>query len=277
MAMKVKEILQLSDVQINKMSRRELAQVTSILSSAANKRISRIEKAGVTSPAVANVKRHDGKFSVKGKNTNQLRSEFARARNFMQNATSSVRGAKQSAKQIEKNLGLGETVKKVSKALPSYLKKEHKRLVQKRERLNRTLEKRRAQGKKPTKNMIKREQALKQAEKSLAEKVMKGTKTQRKAFMEYLYGADRDKFLSKFWETYNKWLETPEGRRWEVQYITTGDKSMAYDMQRKIMGEFISGESESDIFSTATELSEEEYITRLEGEEDEVEDWGLFL
>jgi hypothetical protein len=277
MSMKVKEILQLSDVQINKMSRRELAQVTSILSSAANKRIARIEKAGVTSPAVANVKRHDGKFSVKGKNTNQLRSEFARARNFMQNATSSVRGAKQSAKQIEKNLGLGETVKKVSKAMPSYLKKEHKRLVQKRERLNKTLEKRRAQGKKPTKNMIKREQALKQAEKSLAEKVMKGTKTQRKAFMEYLYSADRDKFLSKFWETYNKWLETPEGKRWESQYLATGDKSMAYDMQKKIMGEFISGESESDIFQEATELSEEEYITRLEGEEDEIEDWGLFL
>jgi hypothetical protein len=275
--MKVKEILQLSDVQINKMSRRELSQVTSILSSAANKRIARIEKAGVTSPAVANVKRHDGKFSVKGKNTNQLRSEFARARNFMQNATSSVRGAKQSAKQIEKNLGLGETVKKVSKAMPSYLKKEHKRLVQKRERLNKTLEKRRAQGKKPTKNMIKREQALKQAEKNLAEKVMQGTKTQRKAFMEYLYGADRDKFLSKFWETYNKWLETPEGKRWESQYLATGDKSMAYDMQKKIMSEFISGESESDIFQEATELSEEEYITRLEGEEDEIEDWGLFL
>jgi translation initiation factor 2 beta subunit (eIF-2beta)/eIF-5 len=259
------------------MSRRELAQVTSILSSAANKRIARIEKAGVTSPAVANLKRHDGKFSVKGKNTNQLRSEFARARNFMQNATSSVSGAKASAKQIEKNLGLGETVKKVSKAMPSYLKKEHKRLVQKRERLNKTLEKRRAQGKKPTKNMIKREQALKRAEKSLAEKVMKGTKTQRKAFMEYLYSADRDKFLSKFWETYNKWLETPEGKRWESQYLASGDKSMAYDMQKKIMGEFISGESESDIFQEATELSEEEYITRLEGEEDEIEDWGLFL
>jgi hypothetical protein len=95
--------------------------------------------------------------------------------------------------------------------------------------------------------------------------------------MEYLYGADRDKFLSKFWETYNKWLETPEGKRWESQYLATGDKSMAYDMQKKIMSEFISGESESDIFQEATELSEEEYITRLEGEEDEVEDWGLFL
>ena len=275
MSMKVKEVLRLSDVQINKMSRRELAQVTSILASAANKRIARIEKANVTSPAVANVKSHEGKFSVKGKNTNQLRSEFARARNFMQNATSSVRGAKQSARQIEKNLGLGESVKKVSKALPSYLKKEHKRLVQKRERLNKTLEKRRAQGKKPTKNMIKREKALQQAERNLANKVMQGSKTQRKAFMEYLYSADRDKFLSKFWETYNKWLETPEGKRWESQYLATGDKSMAYDMQKKIMGAFISGESESDIFDTADEISEQEYITRLEGEEDE--DWGLFL
>lgn len=276
MAMKVKEILNLSDIQINKMSRRELAQVTSILSSAANKRIARIEKAGVTSPAVANVKSHDGKFSVKGKNTNQLRSEFARARNFMTNVTSTVKGAKSSARQIEKNLGLEKkSTKKGGKTIPSHLKKEHKKLVKKRERLEKTLAKRKEQGKKPTANMIKREQALKQAEKSLADKVMQGTKTERKAFMEYLYGADRDKFLSKFWETYNKWLETPEGKRWESQYLATGDKSMAYDMQKKIMGEFISGESESDIFNTANEISEEEYIAKLEG--DVNEDWGLFI
>ena len=275
MPMKVKDILRLSDVQINKMSRRELAQVTSILASAANKRIARIEKAGVTSPAAANVKAHEGRFSVKGKNTNQLRGEFARARNFMNNVTSTVKGAKSSARQIEKNLGLGKTNKKTGKAVPSSLKKEHKRISQKRERLEKTLAKRREQGKKPTANMIKREQALKQAEKSLADKVMQGTKTERKAFMEYLYSADRDKFLSKFWETYNKWLETPEGKRWESQYLATGDKSMAYDMQKKIMGEFISGESESDIFNTADEISEVEYISRLEGDEDE--DWGLFL
>lgn len=275
MSMKVKDVLRLSDIQINKMSRRELAQVTSILASAANKRIARIEKAGVTSPAVANVKSHEGRFSVKGKNTNQLRGEFARARNFMSNVTSTVKGAKSSARQIEKNLGLGKTKKKTVKAVPSSLKKEHKKLVQKRERLNKTLEKRREQGKKPTANMLKREEALKQAEKSLADKVMQGTKTERKAFMEYLYGDDRDKFLSKFWETYNKWLETPEGKRWESQYLATGDKSMAYDMQKKIMGEFISGESESDIFNKADELSEADYISRLEGNEDE--DWGLFI
>ena len=275
MSMKVKEILNLSDVQINKMSRKELAQVTSILASAANKRINRIEKAGVTSPAVANVKAHEGRFSVKGKNTNQLRGEFARARNFMTNVTSTVKGAKSSARQIEKNLGLGKSNKKSGKAVPSSLKKEHKRIAQKRERLEKTLAKRREQGKKPTANMIKREQALKQAEKSLADKVMQGTKTERKAFMEYLYSADRDKFLSKFWETYNKWLETPEGKRWESQYLATGDKSMAYDMQKKIMGEFISGESESDIFNTADEISEVEYISRLEGDEDEY--WGLFI
>ena len=276
MSMKVKDILQLSDVQINRMSRRELSQVTSILSSAANKRIARIEKANVTSPAVQNVMRHEGKFSVKGKNTNQLRSEFARARNFMQNTTSTLRGAKASARQIEKNLGLDrKKTKKGGKSVPSNLKKEHKRISQKRERLEKTLAKRREQGKKPTKNMIKREKALAKAERDLAKKVMEGSKTQRKAFMEYLYTADKDKFLSKFWETYNKWLETPEGKRWESQYLASGDKSMAYDMQKKIMGAFISGESESDIFDTADEISEADYISRLKGDEDE--DWGLFI
>ena len=275
MSMKVKEILQLSDTAINKMSRRELAQVTSILASAGNKRIARIEKAGVTSPAVQSVKSHEGRFSVKGKNTNQLRSEFARARNFMTSSTSTLKGAKASAKRIEKNLGLDKTAKKVSKALPSYLKNEHKRITQKRERLEKTLAKRKSQGKKPTKNILKREKALAKAERDLAKKVMEGTKTQRKAFMEYLYTADKDKFLSKFWETYNKWLETPEGKRWESQYLATGDKSMAYDMQKKIMESFISGESESDIFDKADEISESDYIARLEGDEDE--DWGLFI
>ena len=275
MSMKVKDVLKLTDVQINRMSRKELAQVTSILASASNKRIARIEKSGVTSPAVASVKEHGGKFSVKRKNTNQLRGEFARARNFMQNATSSVRGAKASARHIEKNLGLDKTAKKVSKVLPSYLKNEHKRIVQKRERLEKTLSKRKAQGKKPTKNMLKREKALAKAERDLAKKVMEGSKTQRKAFMEYLYTADKDKFLSKFWETYNKWLETPEGKRWESQYLASGDKSMAYDMQKKIMSSFISGESESDIFDKADEISEADYLSRIEGDEDEY--WGLFI
>lgn len=274
MSMKVKDILQLSDTAINKMSRKELAQVTSILASAGNKRIARIEKAGVTSPAVQSVKSHEGKFSVKGKNTNQLRSEFARARNFMQNTTSTVKGARASARKMEKTLGLDKVSKKDGKALPTSIKNEHKRIVQKRERLEKTLAKRKAQGKKPTKNMLKRQEELKMAEKALSEKVMQGSKAMRKAFMKHMYTTDRDKFLSKYWETYHKWLETPDGQRWQAQYLATGDKSMAYEMQEKIMQSFISGETESDIFSNATEISEAQYIAKLEGDEDEE---GLFI
>lgn len=72
----------------------DLREAVGRLVSAANKRLRAFERKGLSSPAVEQVKDSGGKFSTRGKNLNQLRAEFARARSFFQSATSSIRGAK---------------------------------------------------------------------------------------------------------------------------------------------------------------------------------------
>ena len=88
--MNIKDILEYNWDDIRKMKRSELARITSTLSSAANKRIKRFEKADETSPAYAQAMK-TGKFSVAGKNVNQLRAEFTRAKQFLESRTSTVR------------------------------------------------------------------------------------------------------------------------------------------------------------------------------------------
>lgn len=66
------------------------------LADAANKRVRRMEKSGLTSPAEARRKREgSGMFSTKGKNYNQLQAEFKRAKEYLEAKTSTIKGAKQ--------------------------------------------------------------------------------------------------------------------------------------------------------------------------------------
>ena len=88
--MNIKEILDYDWSDIRKLSRSELAKVTSTLSSAANKRLKRFEQADETSPAYSQAMK-TGKFSVAGKNVNQLRAEFNRAKQFLESRTSTIR------------------------------------------------------------------------------------------------------------------------------------------------------------------------------------------
>lgn len=90
--MGIKDILGYDWETVSHMKRSELAKVTSQLASAANKRLKRFKEAGVTSPAVSEERMFLDRFSVKGKNLNQLRSEFVRAREFLQSETSTLRG-----------------------------------------------------------------------------------------------------------------------------------------------------------------------------------------
>lgn len=89
--MSVEDILRLSQEDVSRMSRSDLAKVTSRLASAANKRIVRAKG---TQYEETILKRAGGKpFSVKGKNQGQLQGEFARARNFFNKKTSSIKNA----------------------------------------------------------------------------------------------------------------------------------------------------------------------------------------
>ena len=119
--MNVQDILNLGDDQLNSMNEKELKQVTTILVSAANKRLKRmrsnvkyttvsdgkggkkgkwVEKAGsgVATDAfnyATRGKMNYQKFSVAGKDRNQTYKEFARIRQFMSMKTSTVKGAKE--------------------------------------------------------------------------------------------------------------------------------------------------------------------------------------
>ena len=77
--------------------------------SMANKRLRRLEKNNLTDqPAYRTWKNYNGgeKFSVKGKNFNELQAENARLNNFLNSATSTVRGANANLKKVAERLDL---------------------------------------------------------------------------------------------------------------------------------------------------------------------------
>ena len=106
--MTVRELLDIDISDVNKFNEKTLRAAVQTLSSAANKRVRRINAAGVISPAVRAVEQQ-GNFTPKGKTRNQLLSEFVRAVNFLQSETSTVKGARKFTDNIRKNLGLNKT------------------------------------------------------------------------------------------------------------------------------------------------------------------------
>lgn len=109
----VKQILNMSSKQISNLSDTELRKMVVIANSAANKRIKRAEKAGLTSGVIDRAK-ENGKFSVKGvENRIQLENAFTNVKNFLSAQTSSVAGIKKQQRKMFKNLA-----KIVNKELP---------------------------------------------------------------------------------------------------------------------------------------------------------------
>lgn len=102
--MSVSDILNMSESRFNKLTERELKLVVGRLVSAVNKRVRRFEKAGITTPATRALEKSGGKLSVKGKSLNELRSEYARARNFLNMETSTRKGYEQVQKKISETL-----------------------------------------------------------------------------------------------------------------------------------------------------------------------------
>ena len=90
----IENILSMDIDKFNKLKEPDLKKIVGRLVSAANKRIRRMESAGIESPALSGVKRSGGTFSVKDKNLDQLRSEYARAKRFLTSKTSTIKGAK---------------------------------------------------------------------------------------------------------------------------------------------------------------------------------------
>lgn len=96
-----------------KLNLADLKALTQRLVSASNKRLKRLESSNVGdySGALQRRKKSNGRFSTKGKNINELRSEFRKAKNFLQSKTSTIAGTRKTINTISKKItgsGLGE-------------------------------------------------------------------------------------------------------------------------------------------------------------------------
>lgn len=99
----VNQLVHLSATQIKGYDRQNLARIVTKLNSAANKRVTRLEKAGYNTPAMRAAKVDKGqRFSVAGKNLKQLRAEYIRVSGFLKADTSTKRGYKGFLKKIQK-------------------------------------------------------------------------------------------------------------------------------------------------------------------------------
>lgn len=100
----VREIKQTEKEKRIKEFRAEASRKASL----ANKRIARLEKAGLTdSPAYQQYLKSGGeKFSVRGKSYNEVQKEVARLNNFINQKSSTIRGVNSILKEMAANTGI---------------------------------------------------------------------------------------------------------------------------------------------------------------------------
>lgn len=91
----VQDVLNMDINTFSKLNTSDLRKVVGRLVSAGNKRLRSFERAGESSPATRHVENSGGAFSTKGKNLNELRAEFMRAKNFLESKTGTRKGWKQ--------------------------------------------------------------------------------------------------------------------------------------------------------------------------------------
>ena len=103
----IKDIINMDFEDVQKLTRKELASLTSRLVSASNKRIRRLEKSELSeSPALRSLKSRTGniRLSVKGKSQGQLQKTFTEAKHFLNLKTSTIGGYKAVVKNIKKSI-----------------------------------------------------------------------------------------------------------------------------------------------------------------------------
>lgn len=104
--LKISDIISMSWDDLNSLSGKDLKAVTSRLVSASNKRIKRLQNSprGTSSFAYQTVAERGRKFSVRGLNTNEVRTEFANARRFLNMKTSTLKGWKEYREDMNQRL-----------------------------------------------------------------------------------------------------------------------------------------------------------------------------
>lgn len=105
----IQQLMRLRASTVNSMNKEDLRRVVSRLASAANKRARRMEAKGITTPATRQMEKEGGKFSVKGKDVNELRHEYRRVRKFLRNKTSTISGYKKMIARLRDKLAKSRT------------------------------------------------------------------------------------------------------------------------------------------------------------------------
>ena len=98
------KVIKQMPLDFNTMTREELIKVIQPTIDAANKRLKRLEGMKTLSPALLHVQKNGGKFSLKGKNRNQVLRESFRAIEFINYKTSTVSGAKEYERNFARKL-----------------------------------------------------------------------------------------------------------------------------------------------------------------------------
>lgn len=104
--LKITDIINMSWDDLNSLSGADLRKITGRLVSASNKRIRRLEQTsrGKSSFAYQAIEERGRKFSTRGLNTNQVRTEFANARRFLKMKTSTIKGWNEYRSGVEERI-----------------------------------------------------------------------------------------------------------------------------------------------------------------------------
>lgn len=116
----IEDIMNMDAEDLVKLSRSELAKITGRLVSAGNKRIRRLAKTDIGRSAPSYIGLKGRTFSVKGKNVNELRNEFKKAKTFLRQKTSTATGWREVRQEVETRLGGKLTKENASKFWETY-------------------------------------------------------------------------------------------------------------------------------------------------------------
>lgn len=100
----IKDIMQMDIDEFSHLSKTELRQAVSRLADAANKRLKRLSKSDVVSPAYMDALENGSKFSTRGKSEIELQIEFRRVSNFLQDKTSTIKGSREYMEETRQKL-----------------------------------------------------------------------------------------------------------------------------------------------------------------------------
>lgn len=107
----INDIMDMGIEEFSNLTKPQLREAVSRLASAANKRLKRVSKDDIVSPAQIEAVASGGKFSTMGKSEIELQVEFRRVSNFLRDKTSTVTGARQLEEEVraelKKRYGIG--------------------------------------------------------------------------------------------------------------------------------------------------------------------------